>query len=319
MTQQSILPLMGTVFMLLWTAVLPVMGEESYYDLRPHWTEGQTTRYEIWTSRTQRSTVSVANHKRDTALTIVGEGEITWQVNKVRADRSAECTMTFDWMTLNMSVEGGPSMSNDSRKGSGDAPPIQALLKAVTGTPLKVNVASDGTITRVEGTKAIQSKLGQQHKDMMPEELDFIETASDLATLIAAPAKASIGDKWKTKTKWTWSDSPYKGYLHHDLTYTLSTVEDLAGIPVAVVDGKSNIKLEVDRSELPEGMPPNEVKMVKGEMETQVMFDLTRHEAVGRNILQKTTIDFSIKLPNATISRHLDETLQGQVLRIEEH
>lgn len=287
------------------------------YDLRPRWTAGQTARYEIWTSRSQHSTVSLADQKRTTDTNMVSEGEVTWAVDRVKADGSAECTMTLDWLTLDY-TSGGKTLKNDSRKGSGEIESVQALLKAMAGVPLKVSVAADGTVAQVDGTKTMAGRLGADRKDLLPEELDFIETASDLATLIAAPASVGVGKKWGTKLKWTWSDSPFAGFLHHDMTYTLTGVEDLAGLPVAMVEGRSKLKLELDRSALPEGMPPSDVKLVKGELQTQVMFDLSRHEAVGRNTTQATTIDFTIRMPNATISRRLEETLTGQALRIEE-
>jgi hypothetical protein len=153
---------------------------------------------------------------------------------------------------------------------------------------------------------------------MVPEELDFIETATDLATLVAAPESAAVGKNWDTDLKWTWSDAPFEGHLLHDMKFTLTGVEQIAGLPVAVVDGRSKLKLDLDRSNLPEGMPPTDVKLVKGDLQTQVMFDLTRSEAIGRNTVQNTTIDFTVRMPDATITRRLVETLQGQALRITE-
>lgn len=313
----AILPLVMVLIQLLTAHDARAQGAESY-DLRPQWTAGQTARYEIWTSRTQRSIVSLADQKRTIDMNMVSEGEVTWTVDKVKADGSAECTMTLDWLTLDYTPNGGETLKNDSRKGKGDVESVQALLKAMAGVPLKVSVASDGTVTRVDGTKTMAGKLGADQKDLLPDELDFIETASDLATLITAPESIGVGKKWGTKLKWTWADAPFEGYMHHDMNYTLTGVEELAGLPVAMVEGKSKLKLELDRSGLPEGMPPSDVKLVKGELQTQVMFDLTRHEAVGRNSTQTTTIDFTIKMPNATISRRLEETLCGQALRIEE-
>ena len=106
--------------------------------------------------------------------------------------------------------------------------------------------------------------------------------------------------------------------MHHDQTYTLSSIEDVDGLPLAIIDGQSKLKLELDRSDLPEGMPPFDVKLVKGDLQTQVMFDLSRNEAVGRNSIQTTTLDITIRTPNTTITRRVQETLQTQVLRIEE-
>ena len=292
--------------------------ETKTYDLRPKWTQGQTARYEVWTSRTQHATVSLAGQSRNTDLTMVSNGEVVWTVDKVKADGSAQCTMTLDWLTLEYTPDAGKTLVTDSRKGSGDIAPFHALLKAMTGPPMKVSVAPDGTITKVQGIKAIAAKIKPGLKKMVPEELDFIETATDLATLIAAPKSAQLGKKWKTKLKWTWSDPPFKGYMHHDMTYTLASIEDVDGVPLAIVDGQSKLKLELDRSDIPQGMPPYTVKLTKGDLKTQIMFDLTRGEAVGRNTIQTTTLDITIRTPNTTIARHVEQTLQTQALRIEE-
>jgi Family of unknown function (DUF6263) len=292
--------------------------EAEAFNLRPHWTAGQTARYEVWSSRTQQATVTLGGQSRSTEFNMTSEGEVTWTVDKVKADGSATCTMTMDWLTLDMTGDDGKKYENDSRKGKGDIEPFHALLKALAGVPIKVSVAADGTITKVDGIKAIRSRIKPELKDLVPEDLDFIETASDLATLVAAPLGAHAGKKWDADQRWTWSDPPFKGYMNHDLTFTLAGVEDMAGLPVAVVDGRSRLKLELDRSDLPEGMPPFDVKLVKGDLQTQIMFDLTRGEAVGRNTVQTTTIDINIRMPNATISRRVEQTLQGQVLRIEE-
>jgi Family of unknown function (DUF6263) len=292
--------------------------ETKTYDLRPKWTQGQTARYEVWTSRTQHATVSLAGQSRTTDLTMISQGEVVWTVDKVKTDGSALCTMTLDWLTLDYTPDDGKTLKNDSRKGTGDIEPFHALLKAMTGVPIKVSVAPDGTITKVQGIKAINAKIKPELKEMVPEELDFIETATDLATLVAAPESARLDKKWKTKLKWTWSDTPFKGYMHHDMTFTLSGVEDVAGLPVAVIDARSKLKLELDRSDIPKAMPPYDVKLVKGDLQTQIMFDLTRGEAVGRNTIQTTTIDVTIRTPNTTISRRVQETLHSQALRIEE-
>jgi len=292
--------------------------DTSPIDLRPKWVEGQSARYEVWSSRTQQATVSLAGQSRTTNLKMVSLGEVDWTVDKVKADGSAQCTMTLDWLTLDYTPDDGKTLSNDSRKGSGDIEPFHALLKAMTGVPIKVSIASDGSVTKVQGMKAITARIKPELKEMVPDELDFIETATDLATLVAAPESIDVGKNWKTKLKWTWSDAPFEGYIHHDMAYTLSSVEDVDGLPLAIIDGQSKLKLELDRSDLPESMPPFDVKLAKGDLQTQIMFDLSRGEAVGRNSIQTTTIDVTIRAPNTTITRRVEETLQSQALRLEE-
>ncbi len=309
----------GALVLLVLLAPTAVLAEPpETYNLRPDWTPGQTARYEVWSSRTQQATVTVAGESRATQFTLTSEGEMTWAVQKVKPDGSSVCTMTFDWIKVVFVGDDGKKLVSDSRKGSGDIESFHGLIKAMAGTAIKVTVATDGTVTAVDGVGAIRNKIKSDLKEMVPEDLDFIEAASDLATLVAAPQDIAVGKKWDADAKWTWSDPPFEGHMHHDMSFTFAGVEELAGLPVAMVEGRSKLKLELDRSSIPEEMPPYDVKLAKGELQTQVMFDLTRGEAVGRNSVQTTTIDVTIRMPSVTITRRIDQTLQGQVLRIQE-
>lgn len=321
MRQKSVWTGAWLVALCMYLALGPVVvaQEAQTYDLRPVWTEGQHARYQIWTQRTQNISMSLAGQSRDAQVVLTSEGEVSWNVDKVKADGSSTCTMTIDWLSIEINPNGGKKIVNDSRKGSGDIEAFHKMLKAMTGAPVKVSVAADGTITKVTGINAISARLPAEQKESAPDELDFIETASDLASLIAAPASAEPGKTWDTDLKWNWSDTPFKGFLNYDMKYTFTGVEQLADVPVAVIDGQSKIKLDVDRSKLPDNMPPTDVKLVKGDIQTQVLFDLTRHEAVGRNSIQNMTINYVVSLPqNNKLNRRVVETIQGQVLRLEE-
>jgi Family of unknown function (DUF6263) len=307
------------LLMFLPSATPHARAEESQpFDLRPHGEPGRVTRYEVWSQRTQTATVSLAGNSRTTRFTMTSDGEVTWKIDKVRPDGSMTCTMTLDWLTLNYTDDDGKKHENDSRKSKGAIEPFHALIKAMSNVPIKVTVAPDGTVTGVNGVKAIASKLKSDFKEMVPDDLDFVETASDLATLIAVPASIKPGQNWDADMKWTWGDSPFEGFMHHDATFTLSGVEDMAGVRVAVIDGRSKLKLALDTTDLPEGMPPHTVKLARGDWQSQIMFDLSRGEVVGRNSVQTTTIDVTLRMPSATITRRVDQTLQSQALRIEE-
>ncbi len=82
--------------------------------------------------------------------------------------------------------------------------------------------------------------------------------------------------------------------------------------------GQSDLDLEVDRSKIPDDAPPIDVKLRDGSVQSQVMFDLQRHEAVGRNSVQKTDIDVTIRFPQQSIHQRIQRTTQSQMLRIAE-
>lgn len=298
--------------MLLALLATPALAQHEPVNLQPHWREGQTARYDLWTQRSRETTMSMAGRTRTSNLTTTTTGELTWTVNRVHPSGGATCTMTLDWLAMVINPDEGQPQSNDSRKGSGDNPPIYNLLKAMAGVPITVEVNADGSIASVSGTDAIRRQV--EMKELVPEDLDFIESASDMATIASAPEMAAIGESWKAAFRW----SHEMGHLRHNMTYTLASVEEVAEIPVANVVGEGTLALDVDRSKLPPDSPPIDVRLIDGRVSTQIMFDLVRHEAVGRNSSQQTTIEVTVKLPQQSLTQRTVETIQGQTLRIEE-
>jgi hypothetical protein len=106
--------------------------------------------------------------------------------------------------------------------------------------------------------------------------------------------------------------------MHHDTTHTLTSIEEIAGIPVANISSTAKLRIEVDRSKFPQGGPQVDVRLIKGEAVSQVMFDLSRHEAVGRNGVQETVVEARLSANGQTMTRLMSETIRGQALRIAE-
>lgn len=294
---------------------LPLAAQEGIdlqsVNLRPQPVAGRVTRYWVWTQRDQAITMTAAGNRRSLSNRMEVEGECTWAIVSVRPDGGFSATMTMDWMTARLTMPDGAVHNNDSRRGRGDTEPVHQLIRAMSGVPLTCDVAADGTIQSVRGMDAMKRKASDA---AIPDELDFIESATDLAVLSAAPESLASGRAWDTRFRW----SHELGHLQQDMRYTLSGVEDIEGIPVANVTGVAKVRLDLDRSKLPQGGPPIDIRLRSATFQTQVMFDLTRHEAVGRNTTDTRSIDTTIRLPQATISRVTDETIRSQVLRIEE-
>ena len=290
----------------------PVQAFDEGVNLQPQWYEGQQSRYEFWNFRQQSTTMELGGQQRRMDNTMESEGEITWRVDKVRADGSASCTMVLDWMCITITGPEGDEQYNDSRQGSGDTEPLHQLLKAMAGVALTVAVDSDGTISGVDGVEVMAR--GVDEPLIVPDELNFMESASDLASLPGAPSLVEQGDAWKQQFRWDHD----MGFMNYSTTFTLDTVEQIEGIPIATVSSRSKLKLDFDDSELPPGSPPVDVRLVEGRQESQVIFDLNRHEAVGRNTSEHQTINMSVRLPQHTFTRLIEQDMQGQVLRISE-
>lgn len=293
-------------------AVASTRADQQTYDLRPNFEAGRTTRYQIWTLRQTTTTMRVGPEKRTSDTSMQFDGEVTWTVQKVKADGSATCTMTLDWLTVTLTLPDGTVQHNDSRKGSGDTEAFHRLLRAMAGVPLVFNVNADGSVEKVSGTSAIRRNVGDD--TTVPEDLDFIETATDLAVLAFAPADAELNDRWNAQFTWTHQ----MGRIDHTHRYTLSSVEQVAGIPIATVTGTGKLKLKPDMPDLPPDAPDIDVRLVEGSYQAQIMFDLQRHEAVGRNTVESHHIQTSTRLPQLTFKQSTEETIHSQALRIAE-
>ncbi len=300
-------------------AALPCAAEEytapqidvQAVELRPAPVVGKTARYWVWTQRDQAVTLAAGGNRRTSSNRMEVEGECTWAIVAARPDGSSTATMTMDWMTARLTLDDGSVQSNDSRRPRGDSEGVHALIRAMTGVPVTCEVAADGTIQSVRGTDAMKRKAGDA---TIPDDIDFVESATDLACIAATPPTVPVGRAWDARFRW----SHEVGWLNQDMRYTLTGIEEVEGVPIANVTGVARTRLELDRAKLPQDGPPIDVRLRNSSFQTQIMFDLVRKEAVGRNTTDARTIEAQIRFPQATLSRVIDETISSQVLRIEE-
>lgn len=282
--------------------------------LRPRWVEGRRTRYEGWTQRRQSMSMSFNGQNRTAETLMEAHNEVTWTVDRVKSDGSASCTVVIDWMTFSFTGADGQAQTVDSRRATGEPEAIHRLVKAIAGLPVKIEMAADGSVISSTGAEAIKRRMNSDSG--VPDDRDFMETANELAAIAGAPLEAQVGSRWDAVFAWRHE----MGTLHQAMRYTVTSEEDVAGIPIATVTGRASLKLELDPSKLPPaGGPKLDVKLQSGSVETQIMFDMQRGEAVGRNTLQQTTIDVRVRFPNnMTMVRTINETLQNQTLRLSE-
>ncbi|MEM8738161.1 MAG: hypothetical protein AAGG38_06745 [Planctomycetota bacterium] len=292
---------------------------ETIVDLRPRWTAGQTARYSFWNRFDKSAEQELGDRSMTLDTTAEAQGELIWTVDRVSPDGTSECTMTLIWMVFDTTPSQGERMVADTRKSAtAENGPMHELLSAMTGVELKVEVAADGHIVSVDGLPKIRAKTSQP--GFVPSELDFKETASDLASLAFAPSPRGDGgtppgQTWKAA--FTWDHE--LGAMNHRWKYTLEGVENLGGLPVAVVKGEAKLKLEPDLSDRPPDAPPVNIRLREGWAETQVLFDLTRHEAVGRHSTATERIELTVPLPDGRrLVRTMTDVSTSQILRIGE-
>ena len=299
----------------LWTNNAPAQEGRQTVDLRPKFVDGQTSRYSIWSIRRQNQTVTTNGESRDFETVFEIEGEVTWAIDRVRGDGSAVCSMTIDWMTAQLTGPDGKTKHSDSRRRQGEPEGVQRLLRAVSGQAVRIEVAPDGSILSAGGLEAMKRRADPGTD--LPDELDFIESASELATLTAAPAEATVGGGWDTRFRW----NHQLGKLVQAVRYEVESTQEIADIPTATVTGSATLTLEPDVDKLlgplPEGTRVN-ARMISGRAESQVIFDLFRHEAVGRNTTEDRDIEVKVDFRGHSLTRRTQEQVQSQVLRLSE-
>jgi hypothetical protein len=290
----------------------PPQNDKPEINLRPVPIAGRTSRFEFWSQRDQLISMRGLGNSESVTTRMVMKGNCTWTVDHARSDGSSTSVMTFDWITIDLTMPDGSVQTCDSRLNRGDNETVHKLLRAMAGVPVKCEVNSDGSIRRATGFDEVKRRAGEGIRP--PDELDFIESASDLATLPFAPAEIEVGRSWDGAFEWNHD----MGKLQQTLRYTLAGVEEIEGISVATVTATGKSRLTPDQAKLPQGGPRIDVRLLEGSVRSQVIFDLNRHEAVGRHGDESRKIEMTVRLPQGTVTRTLDETIQSQTLRIAE-
>lgn len=293
--------------------------------LRPKWTVGQNATYDFWGKTQKKETAQLFGQEQSETTNFISEGQVHWRVDAINDDGTATCTMQLK--TIKFTIAAGPNdpKTFDSENPSGEAPAFDSLMAAMTQSPLTVTVNADGSIGKIEGIDELATAAGDDaaEADIIPEELDFRETASDLATLISAPASATVGQTWNTTNTWNHEDvfPNADTKAKWDTTYTFDSLGQIAGVPIATIKTESEVDIEVDLSALPEEAPDIDVQISDVAASGEVFFDLSRHEVVARNDTMTYTAAITVAPPRPelpVITVKIVETTQSQLLRVNE-
>lgn len=314
------------VLILALLVALPAAAQEvEPANLRPKWTVGQGATYAFWSKKKKDETAQILGQEQSETTTFISEGKVAWRVDTVNEDGSATCTLQFKKIDFTITVGENEPIKMSSDNASGDRPAFDNLMSALTSVPLKVTVNADGTIGKVQGIDELTTAAGDEavQADIIPDELSFQETASDLATLISAPAQATPGQTWNATNTWNHEDifPSAETKAKWDTTFTFDSVGEIAGVPIATIKTKSDVAIEVDLSELPEGAPDIDIQISDTSASGEVLFDLSRNETVARNEAMSYTASITVAPPRPdlpAITVKIVETNQSQLLRVSE-
>jgi len=283
----------------------PTPAGDAAVNLRPQFEEGRSTRYEFWTLR---STVNVTPRGEFTSEMQI-DGQTTWTVSQVREDGSAVCEMTVQWVRATVTPPNGEPQTVDSREASGEPARLHQLVVALSGSPVRVEVAADGKVASASGYEAIVQAAGENSS---LSERDFVEMATELAVLPGGPAEAMIGTTWNEQFQWGHD----VGTLNYDTRFTFEGVERIGGIPIATVTSTASPTFDPDPEKM--GDAPVTIRLVESSETERILFDLWRHEAVGRHQVLDLSFELTATTPAGQINMAMRERITSQVLRIAE-
>ena len=308
----------GVVMMLGLTA--GASAEEAEAALRPKWTAGQRSVYEVWSDRTRTEALVFNGRRRLVTMKIRSSGRISWRVDEVREDGSSRCTFTIDSLRIERETEGQDPVVADSEQAGGGAGAgvLGDLVTAVAGVGVTVEVTPLGVVRSVTGVDAIRQRAN--NPEIVPSERDFRRMASELALLPAAPVSMAVGASWTKEDTWDGETifPQLKSEVTSKLTTKLEAIGVMEGVPVATLSTTADLGLTLDPSELPPDAPPVTGRFNEPTVESDVFFDLDRREVVARNETTRVTITASFALPQGRgqVLRVIRNEEQSQVLRV---
>jgi hypothetical protein len=310
--RQIALVALGATALMCWSPWTDrAMAESDAINLQPQFEPGRTSRYSLYTQRDSRMEVSFNGRDQSFERGTLVEGEATWTVERVHADGSARCVLVIDWLAVTVTSPDGDRISSDSRRGGGDNPGLDEVVNALARTPLSYDISPAAVIRRVEGLRDIQRQLRDLPEDAFSE-ADLMEMAYDLAIVGSAPAEARPGAAWRHELE----RSHELGTFHVRMDYELVGSEWIEGQAVASLQGHGRLRFEPRKSDGPAQV---DVALRDPSCEEQIMWDLDRHEVVGRHESRAYTLAMTIRFGDqGSIRQTLTESVLGQVLRIAE-
>lgn len=290
------------------------IADEGTYDLGPRWVEGQTATYRGTTTRMTTTKVKAPDLDPPANSNVTRYvSEVKWEVDKVADDGSVEATMTVTDMYVVLEGPDGEEMKVDRKSADERLKPLQTLVKALIGTPVKVELDATGHVTKIDGWQAVRDNAGPAGKALTKR--DFEESASELAALMGGAAGVAPGDSWNEKPQWDHE----LGTIEYDSQYTLSGVEQIADVPIAIVNEKAKMKIIPDKDKL-KGPGGAEIKLdvKQAQRNTQIMFDLSRHEVVGSHADQTLNVQMSFTLQGKSFVTTITQQTSSQLIRLSE-
>jgi hypothetical protein len=304
------IPLLVTIAALLIVSPASAQQIETPVDLRPVWQDGQTAKYKTITRRVTAAQVRGVGKPRTSVMDVTAI--VNWQVVDANPDGGGKCIMTVEDLKVEVTPASGEKKTITKDRAEEDLKSVQQLIRGMIGKPVTVQVAKDGRVTSASGWQAIRNASGDAGKSLT--ETDFIESATELAPLTGGKQGADMAGKWSEK--FTWDHE--MGELHLNSDFKVTGIESVAGIGLVTIEGESKTTFTPDNAKLNKGGPQVNLKLAKGAAKQSIMYDLSRHEVVGRDMTRSLIFQMDIEYEGRKFQQIIQQQMRTQVLRMEE-
>ncbi|MCH7725125.1 MAG: hypothetical protein IH991_01400 [Planctomycetes bacterium] len=262
--------------------------------LRWKFKKGQTLNVVI--SQTSHTETTV----KDTKLTmdLSWNMEMTWTVEKVGQDGSAEMTQSFTRMTIEMTLPKVGTIKFDSaakEAPEGFAEEIADRIGPLIGAQFKVKMNNRGAIVEVHFPEEILKQLEESQPSSNLKGLlnrDGIDKMLRQSVALLPEKPISKGDRWKVA-----NDTPSPiGVLRqsHEYTYAMTEIRD--NTPLEKITVNSKIEIVPKKNE-----PASKTKLKKQQQSGVLYFD---HEA-GRFVESSINQELTSETPFGDLTIHV--------------
>ena len=260
--------------------------------LRYRWTKGESSTYRL-TSQTDTSVTGMPGAS-PMALGQTMTQVLKWTTEDVSPDGVATLRQTFQSIRMQISGPAGKVTYDTAAPNDNSNPMIGAMrrvLGAMAGESITVVMAADGTVTSIDGTSKILSRISanlpqdpgaeaitQGMKSILSDEAIKSTLAQSFAKLPDGPVKA--GDSWRGQLTLA---AEIVGKILGTSTFTLKAIEETADGSTARIAAALVLKQESIAA--PSG--PANVVMTLGSSkgEGEILFDVTRGR-IRRNTMR---------------------------------
>ena len=233
-------------------------------ELRWRFTKGAQPAYTL--SQDISTTMDAGGQKIETSQSAVFG--YTYEVTSTEDD-VAQIDMTYDRVRIAMKTPVGNVEydSGDPGKGSAQGGQLAGLFEvfdALVGEPLKISLAKDGRLEKLDMPQAVSEKLSNVPGPMAGSfGEDGMRQTVSLAFLPTPSTTVKTGDTWSRQSEVT---SPM-GKMVYDVKYTYLATETVAGANLDKIGVETNVSLE------PSPESPFDVKIKNQKSEGTALFD----------------------------------------------